>query len=122
MSNFEPSSGNTSTTCKQWKYGKLWEFVRDLLQIEKYNPSVIRWENVEEGEFRIVDSVMVSQLWARVRGNRKMNFEKLSRAMRYYYKYKIFEIAPHKRLVYKLSSCYGLETKIQVMMTTAGEE
>jgi len=44
--------------------------------------NIIRWENVEEGEFRIVDSVMVSQLWATVRGNKRMNFEKLSRAMR----------------------------------------
>merc|ERR1712142_383142 len=100
MKNYEPSTVNTSTS-KLWKYGKLWEFVRDLLHIEKYNPSVIRWENVDEGEFRIVDSVMVSQLWAAVRGNKRMNFEKLSRAMRYYYKYKIFEIAPNKRLVYK---------------------
>ena len=31
-----------ATTCKLWKYGKLWEFVRDLLKIERYNPSVIR--------------------------------------------------------------------------------
>jgi len=104
MKNYEPSTLNTSTS-KLWKYGKLWEFVRDLLHIEKYNPSVIRWENVEEGEFRIVDSVMVSQLWATVRGNKRMNFEKLSRAMRYYYKYKIFEIAPNKRLVYKFGPC-----------------
>jgi len=104
MKNYEPSTLTTSTS-KLWKYGKLWEFVRDLLHIEKYNPSVIRWENVEEGEFRIVDSVMVSQLWATVRGNKRMNFEKLSRAMRYYYKYKIFEIAPNKRLVYKFGPC-----------------
>ena len=30
---------------KIWKYGKLWEFIRDLLKIPRYNPSVIRWEN-----------------------------------------------------------------------------
>jgi len=104
MSFKEASQGNKSTTCKQWKYGKLWEFIRDLLKIKKYNPSVIRWENVEEGEFRIVDSVVVAQLWATVRGNKRMNYEKLSRAMRYYYKYKIFQIVPSKRLVYKFGS------------------
>ena len=27
---------------KIWKYGKLWEFIRDLLKIPRYNPSVIR--------------------------------------------------------------------------------
>ena len=28
---------------KIWKYGKLWEFIRDLLKIPRYNPSVIRY-------------------------------------------------------------------------------
>merc|ERR1719270_2406127 len=89
---------------KIWKYGKLWEFIRDLLKIPRYNPSVIRWEVEEEGEFRIVDSSMVARLWATVKGNKKMNYEKLSRAMRYYYKHKVFEIVPNKRLVYKFGS------------------
>ena len=31
---------------KIWKYGKLWEFIRDLLKIPRYNPSVIRYENL----------------------------------------------------------------------------
>ena len=42
-----------------------------------------RWENVDEGQFRIVDSVAVAQLWATVKRNRGMNYEKLSRAMRW---------------------------------------
>ena len=29
---------------KIWKYGKLWEFIRDLLKIPRYNPSVIRYK------------------------------------------------------------------------------
>lgn len=41
-----------------------------------------RWEVEDEGEFRIVDSSKVAGLWATVKGNRKMNYEKLSRAMR----------------------------------------
>lgn len=41
-----------------------------------------RWELEDEGEFRIVDSSMVAMLWATVKGNEKMNYEKLSRAMR----------------------------------------
>ena len=38
MKSFEPSKKMFGL----WKYGKLWEFVRDLLKIEKYNPSIIR--------------------------------------------------------------------------------
>merc|ERR1719245_1104463 len=72
------------------KYGKLWEFIRDLLKNEKYNPKIITWEDIDKGEFRIVDSVLVAKLWATVKKNKKMNYEKLSRAMRYYYKQNIF--------------------------------
>ena len=63
-------------------YDFLWEFIRDLLKNDKYNPEVIKWEDAEEGEFRIVDSVAFANLWARVKGNKKMTYEKLSRAMR----------------------------------------
>ena len=31
---------------KIWKYGKLWEFIRDLLKIPRYNPSVIRYRKL----------------------------------------------------------------------------
>jgi len=73
---------NLDNVKSQSKYGKLWEFIRDLLQNDRYNPSIIKWENIEEGEFRIVDSSMVAGLWAMVKGNTKMNYEKLSRAIR----------------------------------------
>merc|ERR1712110_972546 len=86
------------------RYGKLWEFIRDLLKNEKYNPKIIMWEDIERGEFRIVDSVLVAKLWATVKKNKKMNYEKLSRAMRYYYKQNIFGIVENKRLVYRFAS------------------
>merc|ERR1712062_770848 len=86
------------------RYGKLWEFIRDLLKNEKYNPKIIMWEDVDKGEFRIVDSVLVAKLWATVKKNKKMNYEKLSRAMRYYYKQNIFGIVENKRLVYRFGS------------------
>merc|ERR1712079_238751 len=86
------------------RYGKLWEFIRDLLKNEKYNPKIITWEDIEKGEFRIVDTVLVAKLWATVKKNKKMNYEKLSRAMRYYYKQNIFGIVENKRLVYRFGS------------------
>ena len=45
--------------------------------------NIFRWENEENGEFRITDSSLFSKLWAFVKGNKKMNYEKLSRGMRY---------------------------------------
>merc|ERR1711953_196130 len=100
-----PKKINTSTAKHiEVRYGKLWEFIRDLLKNEKYNPKIITWEDIERGEFRIVDSVLVAKLWATVKKNKKMNYEKLSRAMRYYYKQKIFGIVENKRLVYRFGS------------------
>ena len=100
IENEELGSPHLDGQKSQSKYGFLWQFVRDLLHNSIYNPSIIRsvckfpteshqfillhrWENVEDGEFRIVDSNMVSSLWATVKGNKKMNYEKFSRAMRF---------------------------------------
>ncbi|KAG1674521.1 ETS factor [Nymphon striatum] len=61
---------------------KLWKFMRDLLQSPQYNPRLIRWENAEDGVFRIVESGKIAQLWGMVKNNEKMNYEKMSRALR----------------------------------------
>ena len=63
-------------------YGKLWEFIRDLLHKPEYCPSMVRWENVEEGVFRIVKSEDLARLWGNIKNNPRMTYEKLSRAMR----------------------------------------
>jgi hypothetical protein len=38
----KPTARAPASKEKLWKYGKLWEFIRDLLKIPRYNPSVIR--------------------------------------------------------------------------------
>lgn len=63
-------------------YGKLWEFIRDLLHNPKHCPEMIRWENVDEGVFRIVQSEKLAALWGSIKNNPRMTYEKLSRAMR----------------------------------------
>lgn len=64
------------------KTGRLWEFIRDLLLDPKHCPSVICWENHDDGVFRFVKSEKVAKIWGDRKGNEKMNYEKLSRAMR----------------------------------------
>jgi len=82
----------------------LWEFIRDLLRAgERYNggpgtvivpegpegakpvaiDTIIRWENRDDGVFRIIDSKIVAQLWGCRKHNSTMTYEKLSRALRY---------------------------------------
>ncbi|XP_033218180.1 ETS homologous factor-like [Belonocnema kinseyi] len=62
--------------------GKLWEFIRDLLRNRKTCPSLICWEDYSQAKFRFVRSDEVAKLWGSRKGNTKMTYEKLSRAMR----------------------------------------
>nr|XP_045603767.1 transcriptional regulator ERG-like isoform X1 [Procambarus clarkii] len=86
---------------KKKKTGRLWEFIRNLLLDPATCPSLVRWENPEEGMFRFVQAEKVAQKWGDRKQNKDMNYEKLSRAMRYYYKTEIFEAVLGRRLVYK---------------------
>ncbi|XP_074598519.1 ETS homologous factor-like isoform X2 [Brevipalpus obovatus] len=81
--------------------GKLWEFIRDLLLDSATNPSLIRWERREDGIFKFVQSDKVAKLWGQRKQNPRMTYEKLSRAMRYYYKSQVLLPVFGRRLVYK---------------------
>ncbi|XP_044137502.1 ETS-related transcription factor Elf-5-like [Bufo gargarizans] len=85
----------------------LWEFVRDLLLSPHKNQHAVRWENRKEGTFRVVKSDMFAQLWGEQKKNKCMNYEKLSRALRHYYKSGILERVDG-RLTYKFGKkAYG---------------
>uniref|UniRef100_A0A3Q3E468 ETS homologous factor n=1 Tax=Labrus bergylta TaxID=56723 RepID=A0A3Q3E468_9LABR len=79
----------------------LWEFIRDILLNPERNPGLIKWEDRAEGVFRFLKSEAVAQLWGKKKNNSSMTYEKLSRAMRYYYKREILERVDGRRLVYK---------------------
>ncbi|MGH0140124.1 UNVERIFIED_CONTAM: hypothetical protein FKN15_008858 [Acipenser sinensis] len=79
----------------------LWEFIRDILLNPERNPDLIKWEDRTEGVFRFLKSEAVAQLWGKKKNNSSMTYEKLSRAMRYYYKREILERVDGRRLVYK---------------------
>ncbi|XP_033909536.1 ETS homologous factor-like [Acipenser ruthenus] len=79
----------------------LWEFIRDILLNPERNPDLIKWEDRTEGIFRFLKSEAVAQLWGKKKNNSSMTYEKLSRAMRYYYKREILERVDGRRLVYK---------------------
>ncbi|KAJ3586307.1 hypothetical protein NHX12_012707 [Muraenolepis orangiensis] len=80
----------------------LWQFLRELLLKPTQYSFCIRWVNKEKGIFKIEDSAHVAKLWG-VRKNRPaMNYDKLSRSIRQYYKKGIIrkpEVS--RRLVYQ---------------------
>lgn len=64
------------------KGNHLWEFLLELLRNEQFTPSHIKWENRPLGVFRIVKSAEVAKMWGARKNRPKMNYEKLSRALR----------------------------------------
>uniref|UniRef100_A0A8C8G0A6 ETS homologous factor n=1 Tax=Oncorhynchus tshawytscha TaxID=74940 RepID=A0A8C8G0A6_ONCTS len=79
----------------------LWEFIRDILLNPERNSGLLKWEDRTDGVFRFLKSEAVAQLWGKKKNNSSMTYEKLSRAMRYYYKREILEHVDGRRLVYK---------------------
>ncbi|XP_033752834.1 ETS homologous factor-like isoform X2 [Pecten maximus] len=102
-------SGRSRYRQKRMQRGcRLWEFIRDLLQNPLYNPSHIKWIDKSVGEFRLVKSNQIARMWGAKKNNECMTYEKLSRAMRYYYKREILSPVLGKRLVYRFGAkSYG---------------
>ncbi|XP_053499762.1 SAM pointed domain-containing Ets transcription factor-like [Ictalurus furcatus] len=80
----------------------LWQFLRELLLKPHNYGRSIRWLNKEKGIFKIEDSAHVAKLWG-IRKNRPaMNYDKLSRSIRQYYKKGIIRKPDvSQRLVYQ---------------------
>ncbi|XP_067876015.1 uncharacterized protein [Heterodontus francisci] len=103
----EKSSNRRMKRHKQGQSAHLWEFVRDLLLNPMENHEIVRWEDRREGIFRVIKSNAFAQLWGNEKNNKGMNYEKLSRALRHYYKTGILERVDG-RLTYKFGEkAYG---------------
>lgn len=78
----------------------LWEFLLELLEDERYT-SIISWTRKEAREFKIKRQEDVARKWGRLKQRTSMNYDKLSRALRYYYHKGIIKKVQGQRLVYK---------------------
>ncbi|XP_033852885.3 ETS translocation variant 3-like protein [Acipenser ruthenus] len=80
---------------------QLWHFILELLQREDLS-AVIGWQG-EWGEFVIREPEEVARLWGARKGKPHMNYDKLSRALRYYYNKQILHKTKGKRFTYKFN-------------------
>lgn len=80
---------------------QLWHFILELLQSDQYK-DIIRWQG-EYGEFVIKDPDEVARLWGQRKCKPHMNYDKLSRALRYYYQKKILFKTKGKRFTYRFN-------------------
>ncbi|CAO4364034.1 unnamed protein product [Caenorhabditis nigoni] len=78
---------------------QLWQFLLELLSDKRYS-EVITWEGVN-GEFKLVDPDEVARKWGERKSKPNMNYDKMSRALRYYYDKNIMAKVHGKRYAYK---------------------
>ncbi|KAK3608527.1 hypothetical protein CHS0354_010384 [Potamilus streckersoni] len=79
----------------------LWKFL--LEQLADKNATHVQWLDEKNGIFRFTDTAETSRLWGQLKKKTDMNFEKLSRGIRHYYKDGLMERMNGTRLVYKFN-------------------
>uniref|UniRef100_H3C9N4 Transcription factor ETV6 n=1 Tax=Tetraodon nigroviridis TaxID=99883 RepID=H3C9N4_TETNG len=77
----------------------LW-YVYQLLSDSRYE-NYIRWEDAESKVFRIMDPNGLARLWGNHKNRTNMTYEKMSRALRHYYKLNIIRKEPGQRLLFR---------------------
>ncbi|XP_013927929.1 PREDICTED: ETS domain-containing protein Elk-4 [Thamnophis sirtalis] len=80
----------------------LWQFLLQLLQ-ESRNKDIICWTS-NDGEFKLLQAEEVARLWGIRKNKPSMNYDKLSRALRYYYVKNIIKKVNGQKFVYKFVS------------------
>ncbi|XP_059366511.1 transcription factor ETV6-like isoform X2 [Carassius carassius] len=78
----------------------LWDYVYQLLSDSRYE-NYIRWEDRETKVFRIMDPNGLARLWGNHKNRTNMTYEKMSRALRHYYKLNIIRKEPGQRLLFR---------------------
>uniref|UniRef100_A0A8C3TDW1 ETS domain-containing protein n=1 Tax=Chelydra serpentina TaxID=8475 RepID=A0A8C3TDW1_CHESE len=78
---------------------QLWQFLLELLS-DRGNAGCIAWEGAN-GEFKLTDPDEVARRWGERKSKPNMNYDKLSRALRYYYDKSIMTKVHGKRYAYK---------------------
>ncbi|XP_026878810.2 transcription factor ETV6 isoform X1 [Electrophorus electricus] len=78
----------------------LWDYVYQLLSDSRYE-NYIRWEDRDTKVFRIIDPNGLARLWGNHKNRTNMTYEKMSRALRHYYKLNIIRKEPGQRLLFR---------------------
>ncbi|XP_035244851.1 ETS domain-containing protein Elk-4 isoform X3 [Anguilla anguilla] len=80
----------------------LWQFLLQLL-LDPGNEQLICWTS-EDGEFKLLQAEEVARLWGARKNKPSMNYDKLSRALRYYYDKNIIRKVNGQKFVYRFVS------------------
>lgn len=78
---------------------QLWQFLLELLTDGAFR-KVIQWTG-DDGSFQLINPEAVARLWGHRKCKPTMNYDKLSRALRYYYDGDMIAKVPGRRFVYR---------------------
>ncbi|XP_042348333.1 transcription factor ETV7 isoform X2 [Plectropomus leopardus] len=78
----------------------LWDYVYQLLCDDRYQ-EYIRWEDQDSLVFRVVDPNGLARLWGNHKNRDNMTYEKMSRALRHYYKLNIIKKERGQKLLFR---------------------
>lgn len=80
----------------------MWDFLQQLLndRNQKYS-DLIAWKCRDTGVFKIVDPAGLAKLWGIQKNHLSMNYDKMSRALRYYYRVNILRKVQGERHCYQ---------------------
>ncbi|XP_033485681.1 transcription factor ETV7 isoform X2 [Epinephelus lanceolatus] len=78
----------------------LWDYVYQLLCDDRYQ-EYIRWEDKDNLVFRVVDPNGLARLWGNHKNRDNMTYEKMSRALRHYYKLNIIKKERGQKLLFR---------------------
>ncbi len=94
------SEAQSVNNVKKNKRGKLrlFQFLFNLLETET---PIIEWTNRQKFEFQLINPEEVARQWGKHNNIETMNYDKLSRSLRYYYKQNKMEKINGKRYAYK---------------------
>lgn len=100
---FFPSGGDSNSSVEPNTNGRLlWDFLQQLLNdTHQRFTSFIAWKNQEMGVFKIVDPPGLAKLWGIQKNHLSMNYDKMSRALRYYYRVNILRKVQGERHCYQ---------------------
>ncbi|KAM3719113.1 Transcription factor [Dirofilaria immitis] len=98
---------------------QLWQFLLELLSDSRYAES-ITWEGTN-GEFKLVDPDDVARRWGERKSKPNMNYDKMSRALRYYYDKNIMCKVHGKRYAYKFDF-QGIAQALQPQTNTTSSD
>ncbi|OZC09154.1 Ets-domain protein, partial [Onchocerca flexuosa] len=95
----QPSSNQQSVLSTTDSNITLWQFLLELL-LKGEHSDLIQWTN-QQGEFKLLDAEAVARLWGQRKSKPHMNYDKLSRALRYYYDKNIIKKVIGQKFVYR---------------------